>query len=123
MSAWRGRTEHTPPLGPIANYETYAETVKGSRATVAVEIGVWRGLSASHIAGAMKQQGRGGVLFAVDTWLGALKKPTLKKHVAWAKAGEGSAIPTEALTQRYIGTAARPLPLAWARHPVDAAVP
>ena len=53
--------------------ETYAEMVGLSHATVAVEIGVWRGLSASLIAGAMQRRGQGGVLFAVDTWLGAVE--------------------------------------------------
>ena len=40
---------------------------------MAVEVGVWRGLSATLIAGAMRARGRGGVLFAVDTWLGAVE--------------------------------------------------
>ena len=52
---------------------TYAKMVERADVTVAVEIGVWRGLSATHIARAMQRRGKGGVLFAVDTWLGAIE--------------------------------------------------
>ena len=54
------------------NY-TYAKMVAKAKATVVVEVGVWRGLSAAHIALAMKARGHGGVLFAVDTWLGSIE--------------------------------------------------
>ena len=53
--------------------DTYVDLVGLTRATVAVEVGVWRGLSASKIAGALQARGRGGVLFCVDTWLGAIE--------------------------------------------------
>ena len=46
-----------------------------------VEIGVWKGLSASHLANYLKSQG-GGVLFAVDTWTGNLHLWKRKIHDA-----------------------------------------
>ncbi len=49
----------------------YVELIRENNVSVAIEIGVWRGLSASSIAKALKTNGNGGVLFAVDTWLGA----------------------------------------------------
>lgn len=53
--------------------QTYIDMVELSAASIAVEVGVWRGLSASHIAQAMKARGNGGILFCVDTWLGAIE--------------------------------------------------
>ncbi len=39
---------------------------------VIVEVGVWKGASAVYLAGCLKRAGS-GVLFAVDTWTGALE--------------------------------------------------
>ena len=52
---------------------TYSDMVELANASIIVEVGVWRGLSASLLAGALKRRRCGGVLFAVDTWLGALE--------------------------------------------------
>ena len=41
-------------------------------ASYLIEVGVWKGKSAACLAGALRQAG-GGVLIAVDTWLGALE--------------------------------------------------
>ena len=35
-----------------------------------IEVGVWKGVSSSYIAGWLKRQGK-GVLLSIDTWLGA----------------------------------------------------
>ena len=51
----------------------YFKLISLANATVAVEVGVWRGLSASLLAKSMRDCGKGGVLFAVDTWLGAIE--------------------------------------------------
>lgn len=53
-------------------HEVYDELVARSNASLIVEVGVWKGVSASYLAGNLKRAG-GGVLFAVDTWLGALE--------------------------------------------------
>jgi hypothetical protein len=37
-----------------------------------LQVGTWKGLSASHLAGYLKLR-RSGVLLCVDTWLGALE--------------------------------------------------
>ena len=52
---------------------TYSGMVDLANASVIVEVGVWRGLSASLLAAALRRRRRGGVLFAVDTWLGAVE--------------------------------------------------
>ena len=52
--------------------------MRATNASVAVEVGVWRGLSASYIAGELRNRGLGGVLFAVDTFLGSLEFWTLR---------------------------------------------
>jgi len=39
---------------------------------IIIEVGVWKGLSASHLANCLRRR-NSGVLFAVDTWLGALE--------------------------------------------------
>lgn len=41
-------------------------------ARLIVEVGVWKGASATHLANCLKRAGS-GVLFAVDTWTGALE--------------------------------------------------
>jgi len=51
-------------------YESALDRCASGPNTVAIEVGVWKGLSASYIAEWMKKQG-GGVLFAVDTWTGS----------------------------------------------------
>lgn len=45
-------------------------------ASLIVEVGVWRGASAAHLARTLRRQG-GGVLYAVDTWLGSIQFLTL----------------------------------------------
>lgn len=50
-------------------YETLAKMAK---ARMIIEVGVWKGTSASYLAKTLKEQNE-GVLFAVDTWLGALE--------------------------------------------------
>ena len=57
----------------------YAPLIKALSPRLIVEIGVWKGLSAGHLAMAMKTYVRGGALIAVDTWLGALEFWTLSK--------------------------------------------
>ena len=52
----------------------YAELSAG--AELIVEVGVWRGASAAHLARSLKARA-GGVLFAVDTWLGSVQFWTL----------------------------------------------
>ena len=59
-------------------YDGICERVKPS---IIVEVGVWKGLSASHMAGWLKRQG-GGVLFAVDSWTGSLEH--------WVESGPGT---------------------------------
>lgn len=51
----------------------YAPLVKALSPQLIVEVGVWKGLSAGHLAMAMKEYVQGGALIAVDTWLGALE--------------------------------------------------
>mmetsp|Transcript_54806 Transcript_54806/g.150834 ORF Transcript_54806/g.150834 Transcript_54806/m.150834 type:complete len:206 (+) Transcript_54806:24-641(+) len=48
----------------------YANLSRRAQAEVIIEVGVWKGLSAAHLARSLKLRKR-GVLFAVDTWLGA----------------------------------------------------
>lgn len=50
----------------------YKKLVKQYSVSFIVEVGVWKGKSAACIAQALKR-GAGGVLIAVDTWLGALE--------------------------------------------------
>ena len=57
----------------LAHYYVYSKMVELSHATVVVEVGSWRGLSACLLAHALKQQQRGGVLFCADTWLGSIE--------------------------------------------------
>ena len=52
--------------------QTYDKFCRIARPQFIVEVGVWKGLSASHLAGYLKDQGS-GVLLCVDTWLGALE--------------------------------------------------
>jgi len=50
----------------------YDKFCRMARAQFIVEVGVWKGLSASHLGGYLKAQGSGALL-CVDTWLGALE--------------------------------------------------
>eukprot|EP00747_Dinoflagellata_sp_TGD_P066089 gnl/TRDRNA2_/TRDRNA2_154646_c0_seq2.p1 gnl/TRDRNA2_/TRDRNA2_154646_c0~~gnl/TRDRNA2_/TRDRNA2_154646_c0_seq2.p1 ORF type:complete len:341 (+),score=36.22 gnl/TRDRNA2_/TRDRNA2_154646_c0_seq2:67-1089(+) len=50
----------------------YNKVAKLAKARMIVEVGVWKGLSASYLASYLKEQNE-GVLVAVDTWLGALE--------------------------------------------------
>jgi hypothetical protein len=53
-------------------YEFYEALVATCQPTLIVEVGVWKGLSAVHLATALQKR-RSGTLIAVDTWLGALE--------------------------------------------------
>ena len=48
-------------------------TASNSSLRLVVEVGVWQGLSALHLARALKAHTGGGALLAVDTWTGALE--------------------------------------------------
>ena len=52
--------------------EVYLDLCKRVKAQTIVEVGVWKGASAAHLAGYLKSRHE-GVLFAVDTWTGALE--------------------------------------------------
>lgn len=41
------------------------------RPSLVIEVGVWKGMSAIHLARAMETRGLAGEILAVDTWLGA----------------------------------------------------
>lgn len=56
--------------GPGA--DAYQKWTKHAHAKVIVEVGVWKGSSTIHLANWLKFR-QNGVLFAVDTWLGALE--------------------------------------------------
>lgn len=55
------------------DYAFYRPLVEQIAPTLIVEVGVWKGLSALHLARALKATMGGGALIAVDTWLGALE--------------------------------------------------
>jgi len=56
-------------------YDFYEFVVQDASINVStiVEVGVWKGLSAIHLAKALHLHVGGGTLIAVDTWLGALE--------------------------------------------------
>jgi hypothetical protein len=56
--------------GWSAGYEVYFDVVRKVNATVTIEVGVWKGLSTAYMASGVRARDRGGVHFAVDTWLG-----------------------------------------------------
>ncbi|KAK3257414.1 hypothetical protein CYMTET_33498, partial [Cymbomonas tetramitiformis] len=60
------------------NYTVYEKAVQLTRPRLAVEVGVWKGRSATYIAHAMMNVTGGGLLLCVDTWLGALEFWTLR---------------------------------------------
>ncbi len=53
-------------------HEVYDKACDLVDARVIVEVGVWKGVSAAHMAHWLKKRGI-GILFAVDTWTGALE--------------------------------------------------
>lgn len=50
--------------------DIYHKYLAAADAVTAIEVGVWKGTSSSHLAHWLKQQNR-GVLVSVDTWLGS----------------------------------------------------
>ena len=57
--------------GPGAAF--YDILLEFKRVHLALEVGVWKGQSAIHIANAMKKRDGASVLVAMDTWLGSLE--------------------------------------------------
>ena len=55
--------------GPEKSF--YEQFVSSISPNLVVEVGVWRGMSLTHIASSMRDIRGGGVVIAVDTWLGA----------------------------------------------------
>mmetsp|Transcript_12656 Transcript_12656/g.53399 ORF Transcript_12656/g.53399 Transcript_12656/m.53399 type:complete len:323 (+) Transcript_12656:174-1142(+) len=49
----------------------YKQLVHEVSPDLIVEVGVWRGLSLTHLAASLKEVTGGGAVLAVDTWLGA----------------------------------------------------
>jgi hypothetical protein len=58
--------------GWSAGPSIYHQVAAASHATAIIEVGVWKGLSAAYLAQFLRDRGV-GVLFAVDTWLGAIE--------------------------------------------------
>jgi len=49
----------------------FKEAIEKLAPRVIIEVGSWKGLSAIHMAGLLRERGIDGVIFCVDTWLGS----------------------------------------------------
>ena len=62
----------------------FKELIDHLKPKVVVEVGSWKGRTATHMASLLKQQNLDAVVICVDTWLGGLEHFTrFKNHLAW----------------------------------------
>lgn len=55
------------------HWALYDRLMDSERPKLVVEVGVWKGATTLHFAKALRAQGLGGKILAVDTWIGAIE--------------------------------------------------
>ena len=75
---------YTSDLSGGETLPIFEKLINQLKPRIIIEVGSWKGRTATHMASLLKKQNRDAAIICVDTWLGGIEHFTnLKNHKAW----------------------------------------